>query len=46
MNEPYRIRIAVAPQPMSRDEVLEYFERMAQNRTVNPEQESARIMKR
>ena len=26
MNEPYRIRIAVAPQPMSRDEVLEYFE--------------------
>ena len=26
MNEPYRIRIAVAPQPMSRDEVLEYLQ--------------------
>ena len=46
MNEPYRIRTAVAPQPMSCDEVHEYFEQMARNRAVNPERESARIMKR
>jgi hypothetical protein len=46
MNEPYRIRTAVAPEPLSRDEVKEYFERKAQNHAVNPERNSARIMKR
>ena len=46
MNEPYRIRTAIAPQPMSRDEVKEYFDKLAQRRTVNPERNSARIMKR
>ena len=45
MNEPYRIKTAIAPQPMSRDEVAEYFERKAQNMAVNPERNSARIMK-
>ena len=45
MNEPYRIKTAIAPQPMSRDEVTEYFERKAQNMAVNPERYSARIMK-
>ena len=47
MNEPYRILCkAVAPQPVSRDEVREYFERLAQQRAVNPVYESERIMKR
>ena len=46
MNEPYRIRTAVAPQPLSRDEVKEYFERKARNHAVNHRHESARIMKR
>ena len=46
MNEPYRIRTAVAPEPLSRDEVKEYFERKARNHAVNPERYSARIMKR
>ena len=46
MKEPYRIRTAVAPQPLSRDEVKEYFERKARNLAVNPERDSARIMKR
>ena len=46
MNEPYRIRTAVAPEPLSRDEVREYFEQKARNRAVNPERENARIMKR
>ena len=46
MNEPYRIRTAVAPHPMSRDEVQEYFERKARNLAVNPKLDSARIMKR
>ena len=46
MNEPYRIKTDIAPQPMSRDEVAEYFERKAQNMAVNPERNSARIMKR
>ena len=46
MNEPYRIRTAVAPQPLSRDEVQEYFERKAKNMAVNPERNSARIIKR
>lgn len=46
MNEPYRIRTAVAPEPLSRDEVAEYFERKARNLAVNPRHGSARIMKR
>ena len=46
MNEPYRIRTAVAPQPMSRDEVKEYFENLERRHAVNPERDSARIMKR
>ena len=46
MNEPYRIRTAVAPEPLSRDEVKEYFERKARNHAVNPERYSARIMTR
>jgi hypothetical protein len=46
MKEPYRIRTAVSPQPLSRDEVKEYFERKARNLAVNPRQENGRIMKR
>lgn len=46
MNEPYRIRTAVAPEPLSRDEVKEYFENLERRRAVNPERNSARIMKR
>ncbi len=46
MNEPFRIRTAVAPEPLSRDEVQEYFERKARNLAVNPRRNSARIMKR
>ncbi len=46
MKEPYRIRTAVAPQPLSREEVAEYFEQKARNLAVNPERDSARIMKR
>lgn len=42
----YRIQTAIAPHPVSRDEVKEYFERMEQRLAVNPEQHSARIMKR
>ena len=45
MNKPYRIKTAIAPQPVSRDEVQEYFERKARNLAVNPERNSARIMK-
>ena len=45
MNEPYRIRTAVAPEPLSRDEVKEYFENLERRRAVNPERNSARIMK-
>ena len=45
MNEPYKIKTAIAPQPLSRDEVAEYFERKARNLAVNPERNSARIMK-
>jgi hypothetical protein len=45
MNEPYRIRTAVAPDPLSRDEVAEYFENLERRRAVNPERNSARIMK-
>ena len=45
MNEPYRIKTSIAPQPMSRDEVAEYFERRARNLAVNPRHGSARIMK-
>ena len=45
MNEPYRIKTAIAPQPMSRDEVKEYFEKLERRRAVNPERNSARIMK-
>lgn len=46
MKEPYRIRTAVAPQPLSCDEVREYFEKKARNRAVNPRHENGRIMKR
>ena len=46
MNKPYRIKTAIAPQPMSRDEVKEYFEKLERRRAVNPERNSARIMKR
>jgi hypothetical protein len=46
MNEPYRIKTAVAPQPLSRDEVREYFEQMEWRRAVNPKHNSERIMKR
>jgi hypothetical protein len=46
MNEPYRIRTAVAPEPLSRDEVKEYFEQLERRRAVNPGRENARIMKR
>jgi hypothetical protein len=46
MNEPYRIKTAVAPEPLSRDEVKEYFENLERRRAVNPERNSARIMTR
>ena len=46
MIEPYKLKTAIAPQPISRDEVAEYFERKARNHAVNPERYSARIMKR
>ena len=42
----YRIKTAVAPEPLSRDEVQEYFERKARNRAVNPRHNSPRIIKR
>ena len=42
----YRIMTAMAPRPVSRDEVAEYFEKMERKRAVNPERNSARIMKR
>jgi hypothetical protein len=45
MND-YRIKTAIAPHPVSRDEVAEYFKKLAQNRAVNPEHENARIVKR
>ena len=46
MNEPYRIKTAVAPEPMSRDEVRQYFEELKRKRAVNPIHYSARIKKR
>ena len=46
MIEPYKLKTEIAPQPISRDEVAEYFERMEQRRAVNPRHERARIMKR
>jgi hypothetical protein len=46
MIEPYRMMTAMAPEPVSRDEVKEYFENLAQRRAVNPRHNSARIMKR
>ena len=46
MKEPYRIKTAVAPQPMSRDEVRQYFEELERKRAVNPERYSKRIMTR
>jgi hypothetical protein len=46
MNEPYRIMTAIAPQPLSRDEVQEYFRQLERRRAVNPERYSAQIMKR
>jgi hypothetical protein len=45
MND-YRIKTAIAPHPVSRDEVAEYFEQLERKRAVNPEHNSARIMKR
>ena len=45
-SDPYRIRTAVAPQPMSRDEVKAYFDKLEQNRAVNPRRNSPRIVKR
>ena len=46
MNSPYRIRTAIAPRPVSRDEVRQYFEELERRRAVNPERNSERIMKR
>ena len=46
MNEPFKMKTAMAPQPVSRDEVRLYFERLAQRRAVNPGRENGRIMKR
>ena len=46
MIEPYKLKTAMAPEPVTRDEVAEYFERMSQNRAVNPRHENPRIMKR
>lgn len=46
MSNPYKIRTTMAPQPVSRDEVAEYFEQLERKRAVNPEHNSARIMKR
>ena len=46
MKEPYRIKTAVAPMPMSRDDVRKYFEELERRRAVNPERESDRIMTR
>ena len=46
MSNPYKIRTAMAPQPVSRDEVKEYFEELERKRAVNPKHKNARIMKR
>lgn len=46
MSNPYKIRTEMAPQPVSRDEVKEYFEELERKRAVNPRRNSARIMKR
>lgn len=46
MNEPYRMMTAMAPRPVSRDEVMQYFENMERRRAVNPQRFSRRIMKR
>jgi hypothetical protein len=46
MNKPYRIRTAIAPRPLSRDEVRQYFEQLERKRAVNPERNSARIIER
>ena len=46
MSEPYKIKTAVASQPMSRDEVQEYFEQLKRRRAVNPERHNPRIKKR
>lgn len=46
MKEPYRIRTAVAPEPLSRDKVKAYFDNLKCRRAVNPERESSRIMTR
>ena len=37
---------AIAPMPVSEDEICEQLECMTQRRAVNPEYESARIMTR
>ncbi len=46
MIEPYKLKTAIAPRPISRDEVAEYFEQMEQRRAVNPRHKNPRIMKR
>jgi hypothetical protein len=46
MNEPYRIRTAIAPEPVSRDQVKEYFEQLERKRAVNPKQGNKRIKTR
>ncbi len=46
-SNPYRIVCkAIAPEPVSQDEVRQYFENLERRRAVNPKHISARIMKR
>ena len=42
----YRIMTAMAPQPVSRDEVAEYFKNLGRKRAVNPERKNASIVER
>jgi hypothetical protein len=37
MIEPYKLKTAIAPQPISRDEVAEYFERKARKFSAKPQ---------
>lgn len=46
MDEPYKIKTAIAPYPVSQDEVREYFEELERKRAVNPERYFARIIER
>lgn len=46
MKEPYRIRTAIAPHPVSRDEVKAYFDELERRWAVNPSIENSRIKKR